>query len=324
MTSSRPAPVALPTRFPPADADPNAPSRAAWFALIAVQILFATFPVAGKIAFEGMLPMTVAMWRVAVGAPVFLLLAWRRWGRGVMLPVRDLAFIFWLSLLGITFNQVLFIRGLSLSTATNAGLLMPIIPSATYGFALLLGRESFRLRRVGGLVAATAGIAALFLERGADVGGDTWRGDLMMVGNTFCYALYIVQAKPLLARVPPLVFTFWVFFFGALCIPALAGDAPFVPESASPRSWLALLWIVAFPSIIAYLLNLYALKRIEASIVGVFVCLQPLVSLAGAHLVLGEPLRPIIFVTAPLVLLGVWLVTGARLSTLLRRLRGPK
>jgi drug/metabolite transporter (DMT)-like permease len=304
-----PAAVVAPTLTPNSHPEPT---RGAWAALILVQVFFASFPVAGKYAFDGFAPMAVAVWRVTVASAVFFGIALFTNRRKIWPGWRDLALLFWLSLLGVTLNQVLFIQGLALSTATNAGLVMAFIPSATYFFALLLRKEGFRLRRAIGVACAAVGIAVLVFDKGARLGGDTMKGDLMMLANASCYALYMVQARPVLARLPALVVTFWVFFFGALCVPPIAWGETWIPATASALSWKALAWVVIFPSILAYLLNTWVLHRVEASTVGIFVALQPLISIFLAVTMLGEELRPVIGITAPLVLIGVALVTRRR------------
>lgn len=301
---------------PPATTSTTTPEvpQSAWVALIAVQIFFASFPVAGKLAFEGFAPMSVAVWRVTVASAVFFLVAWWQHRRNIWPGFRDLVTLFWLSLLGVTLNQVLFIRGLDLSTATNAGLVMAFIPSATYLFALLLRKESFGPRRALGVACAAAGILILVFgkKNGAELSSKTMTGDLMMLANASCYALYMVQARPVLARIPAIVVTFWVFLFGAICVPPLAWNESWWPAEATTAHWTSLGWVVLFPSILAYLLNTWVLQKVEASTVGIFVTLQPLMSIMAAVLILGEELQPVVFVTAPLVLIGVWLVTRKR------------
>jgi drug/metabolite transporter (DMT)-like permease len=45
-----------------------------------------------------------------------------------------------------------------------------------------------------------------------------------------------------------------------------------------PISWAVLAWIIVLPTVAAYWLNVYALKRVESSVVSVFVYLQPVIT----------------------------------------------
>jgi drug/metabolite transporter (DMT)-like permease len=59
----------------------------------------------------------------------------------------------------------------------------------------------------------------------------------------------------------------------------------------SPTVWLWVTYIVIFPTIVSYLLNIWALQRVSSNIVTVYIYLQPLFAAAVAPMVLdGERL----------------------------------
>jgi hypothetical protein len=104
-------------------------------------------------------PAGIVLARVTGGAIVFALIAWRR---GVLrIPRGDLAAIVGCALIGVGANQELFVQGLSRSTATNASVLGATIPVFTALFAIVLGREPVRARRLAGIAIAFGGVAAL-------------------------------------------------------------------------------------------------------------------------------------------------------------------
>jgi drug/metabolite transporter (DMT)-like permease len=281
--------------------------------LIAVQVCFGVFPILGKIALEGFKPRAVLVWRLAVGSLVLLAIAAWRHRRAVLPAPRDLLQLLGLSLLGVILNQLLFLEGLQRSTAVNAGLLMTVIPVATTAIAVALGRERFTRRRAAGMTLSVAGVATLFLHRGADVGGHGLQGDLFMTLNAISYSFFLVLAKPVLTRVPQLVVVAWLFLFGLLFVPWFARDVPWVPEAATRAQWLALGGVLLFPTVLAYLLNTIVLSRTHASTTAAYVMLQPFISTLLGIVLLGE--RPGWNVALPAagVLLGLWLVsTGPR------------
>src|SRR5919107_695704 len=91
-------------------------------ALLAVQVIFGTWPVMGKIALRAVPSAGLVAIRVGGAALAFLLLLGLR-GRLVIPERRDLARLALYSLLGVVLNQFLYIKGLSLSTALNAALI---------------------------------------------------------------------------------------------------------------------------------------------------------------------------------------------------------
>ena len=78
--------------------------------------------------------------------------------------------------------------------------------------------------------------------------------------------------------------------------------------------WLWVAYIVVFPTILTYLLNLWALKRVSSNLVAVYIYLQPLFAAAVAPLVLkGEHLTARATVAGLAIFSGLALVILAEL-----------
>ncbi|MBM3984192.1 MAG: DMT family transporter [Planctomycetes bacterium] len=277
--------------------------------LLCVQLCFGVFPFLGKVAMDAFTPRGVLVWRLAAGSGVLMGLACWRHGRAAW-PVRaDLARLFGLALLGVIVNQLLFLEGLKRTTTVNAGLLITVIPVATTAIAVVLGRERPTRRRQLGMGLAVTGVLLLFLLRGAQVGGSTLLGDVFIVVNAISYSFYLVLAKGVLARLPQLVVVAWLFVFGLLTVPWLALDVAWVPPEARAPHWAALLGILLFPTVLAYLLNTVVLARTHASTTAAWVMLQPFVAAVLGIVLLGERPGWREGLTAACVLAGLWLVS---------------
>jgi drug/metabolite transporter (DMT)-like permease len=281
----------------------------AYSALVTVQLLFATLPVAMKFGLEELHPTVFVGMRVAAGA--LLLFGLERLVHAHPLPdVGDLGRLAVYAMFGVVLNMVLYVWGLDLSTAVNAALLMTMIPVFTYAIALLAGQEAFQPARALGILVALAGVVVLLDPRSFSLGDDDVLGTLLILVNTLSYAIYLVISRPILARVPPLTTISWIFAFGALVIVPLgwwqAGTQAFL---VSGRSALILSYIVIGPTVTVYALNLWALKRVASSTVAVFIYLQPIAGVALAWWLLGEPVDLRTFVAGALVFAGVALVT---------------
>lgn len=280
--------------------------------LIAVQLCFGVFPVLGKEAMTVFAPRAVMIWRLFFTGGVLALIAWRAHGKTFWLSRRDALIVFALSLMGITINQLLFLEGLSRSTATNAGLLMTVIPVATVALGILFGRERLSGRKLLGIALAVAGVAWLFLGRGAELSAATRTGDLLMTANCVSYAGYLVAARSVLTRLPNLVVLGWMFVFGALLAPWFSLDVSWVPSEAGPSQWWALAGILLFPSLLAYVGNIMVLARAGAAVTAAYVMLQPLIAAGLGIGLLGEPAEFALIPTAVGVLAGLWLVSAPR------------
>jgi drug/metabolite transporter (DMT)-like permease len=291
-------------------------------ALLAVQVCFGLFPIFAKLAMQHFESRAVAVWRFGFGSAALLALALARHGRGALPRRADLPRLAACALLGVAVNMVAFLEGLERSTAVNAAFLMPVIPVYTLAIAVLARQERFDPRRGAGIALALVGTLLLLFQRGHELEGGHFEGNLLLVLNTLCYASYLVLAKPLLARYPPLVLIAWVFTLSLWTIPFVHRGAPLVPQDADAASWIALAYILVFATLIAYLLNAFALSVVSASTTATYILLQPLITALAGVLVLHERVPPGTWLAAAAILGGVWLVV--RVPALARTLAAPE
>lgn len=257
-------------------------------ALAGAQTGFALFPIFGKLALVSIPPFVLASIRV-VSAALLLELVSRASGAEPV-PRADRGRLVLFALLGVSFNQVLFILGLSMTTAIHTSILMSSIPVFTLATAALLGHETLSRRAIGGMVLAGGGALLLLAAQGLDWESRYFRGDLLLVANCFSYSLYLVLSRPILARSQPLAFVTAIFRYGALPIVliSLPELLRFSPASVTTGAWASLAAIVLFSTAIPYFLNSWALARTDASRVAAYVFFQPLIASALALLLLGE------------------------------------
>ncbi len=279
-------------------------------ALIAVQACFGLFPVFGKLAFEAFDPSAVAAWRLLVGSSVLGALAWLTYGRRALPRPGDLPRLLLLSLLGVGLNQWLYLQGLSRSTAVHAGLIMALIPVFTFGVAVAIRQERFSRLGALGIAIAILGKLVLFGEESPGAPPTLALGNALMVANTFCYALFLVGSRPMVRRYPPLVLIAWMFVLSLWLIPLFPGHPPLVPAGASAEAWRSLGFILLAPTLLGYLLNMFALSRVSATTTAVYIFLQPMIAGAAGVLILEEPLAGATLVGASLIFAGLGLVLG--------------
>ena len=282
-------------------------------ALLAVQLVFALFPVIGKQAFDVFSPGAVAAWRIGAGAVVLGIIALLSYGADAVPPRAALPRLALCAFLGVVLNQGLFLEGLARTKVLNTGLIMCVIPVATYGIAVLLRQEANDRRRVLGIVIACLGTVPLLIEDGGSIFEGGSLGVVLVITNGLCYSAYLVLSKPLLKAMPPVVVIAWVYLLSTFALPWFArGNELFPPLAGNEAGWIRLAFIVAFPTVLAYLWNVYALKRVRASTVAFFVFLQPMITGAAGVMVLGEELLTTTWVAAAALFVAVWLVVKSR------------
>ncbi len=284
------------------------PERESWTvhaALLGAQTGFALFPIFGKIVLTGIPPLALAAIRVVLAALLLELV--RRAAGDRELERRDRPAVLLYALLGVSFNQVLFILGLSMTTAINTSILTATIPVFTLAVAVLLGRESMKGRAAVGGALATAGVLVLLDVSHFDLSSGYLRGDLLILANSLSYSFYLVLSRPILARYSARTVVSRIFLYGAgpILLVGARSLARFTPAAVSPRSWWALAGIVVLCSVLPYLSNSWALARTEASRVAFYVFLQPLIASTLAVFVLGEPLERRTAAAAALIFAGL-------------------
>jgi drug/metabolite transporter (DMT)-like permease len=260
-------------------------------ALFAVQVLFATLHVVGKIVLVELEPLALAGTRVLIATPILMLLAWRR-DRCVP-ERRDWPRLALLGTLGIFANQTLFLLGLNFTTATSSAILMPSIPVFTAGAAAILGIERVAGRRLAGIALAAAGALVLLDPTRIETGARATIGNGLILSNCLAYSFFLVLMRPLLARIPWRTVIAWSFLFGSIGTLALAAPALARTDwsTLSTGAAAAVLYIGIFPTALNFALNAWAVRRSSPALVAAFTTLQPVLTTLLAAFALGESLR---------------------------------
>ena len=278
-------------------------------ALIMVQIMFGTWPIVGKIALRAIPPTALVMFRV-VGAAMAFVLVQRLARKSVNLRRVDLVWLAICSGLGVVLNQLLFVKGLSLTTVINATLLGTTIPVFTLLVSAVLGYDNLSWRKVFGIALAAGGVIYLIDPLRADFSRGTSIGNLLIVANSLAYGAYIALSKDLVKRYGALNVIMYMFVIGCMVTAPVGAVALARAPTASLswQVWLAVLYIVLVPTVGAYYLNAWALGRVEPGTVATYIYLQPLIAFALAPLVLGEAWSVRIIVACLLIFAGVAVV----------------
>jgi drug/metabolite transporter (DMT)-like permease len=307
-------PVAA-TAAPPLPAP--APSWRVHLTLILVQTAFGGFHVVAKAVLSDLAPLALAAIRVGIATPILMALAWRR---DHFVPSRrDLPLLALLGGLGVFANQALFITGLKLTTATNASILMTSIPVFAVAAAAVMGVERITANRLAGIVLSVAGALVLVNPLRFSTDRSAALGNVLILGNGLCYALFLVLQRPVLNRIPWRTVTAASFFFGSLGVLPLAAPAlaALDPSTVRTGAWLGVAYIILFPTVFAYAASTWAVRRSSPALVAAYSTLQPLVASALAAAFLGEQFGWEEGIGFALIAAGLWQVSG-------KKGKGPK
>ena len=278
-------------------------------ALFTVALLFSANYLISKLGMREFSPLSFAWLRVA-GATVLLWFI----ARGESLPRESSRRVALFAILGVAINQTMFLSGLAFTTVQVAAILITSIPVFAVGAAIAMGRERASASRIGGI--ALAGAGALLVVGGEGIHG-TLRsliGALMILVNCLSYALYLVISKPDMAHLSARAVVARMFAVGTLLMLPIAA-VPLWREhwaAISPQAWLALALVILGPTVAAYLLQAWALRHADSSVVAAYTYLQPVLATVLGAIFLGEHIRPIVVVAGTMIFAGVWL-TGRKM-----------
>jgi drug/metabolite transporter (DMT)-like permease len=268
--------------------------------------------VATKAALRDLSPLALVFARTVLGTLLLsgmLLLRRERVlpPRGSLLPLAAMGFV------GIAFHQLLQARALMLTTAVNTGWLIGLIPVWSALLAAILGQERFGARKVVGLAVGFAG-ALLVVTRGRLDPGlvalPSTRGDLLVLASTVNWAVYSVIGHGTIRKLGPTRATNGAMLLGCLMLVPIFVASGAASEYAhlSGPGLAALLFLGVACSGLGYLFWYGALERIEATRVAAVLYLEPLVTLATASVLLGEPVGVATLAGGGLVVGGVAIV----------------
>lgn len=219
---------------------------------------------------------------------------------------------------GVAVNQLCFFAGLNLTAPINAALLMVIVPVVVLVFSALLLRERIGKRKVSGIAMACVGAFLLIYTSGGEQAtGNLW-GDLLIILNATSFGLYLVLVKPLMQKYKAITIVSRIFTVGAVLVIPFGWQQLMVPDySTFPVSiWLAILFMVFAVTIVAYLLNTWALRYANPSLVGAYIYLQPVMAILIAIGVGKDVFTLQKAAFALLIFAGVYLVSHSKQNAL--------
>ncbi len=174
-------------------------SYAPHIALFMVQVFFGSATVLGKFALLAFPPFALVGFRVG-GAALACYFLQRFRGNLALDNRRDYLHFAIFALIGVTLNQLLFFKGLSLTTAVNTALIAVTIPIFTILISVIIGIDFLSRRKVFGIILAAFGVVYLINPTRASFGSETTQGDILIVLNSLCYAIYVAISKRLISK----------------------------------------------------------------------------------------------------------------------------
>lgn len=260
-----------------------------------------------KVAIAVIPPMTLGLLRFVIAAALLPLLALAT-RESLRVRSRDLPRLASGGLIGVTLYFLCENNGVKLLSASEASLVVGVIPVVT-----MLAERAFLGKSVGfrsylGALLSFVGVGLIAAKSAAATSSPL--GFLYMGGAALSWVAYSFVTRPLSARYGQVSITFWQSLFGMLgFIPFAIAENPSL-AGLSASVVLNVLYLGVFCSALGYWFYVVSLDVLGAGPANSFINLIPVVSVLAAFLLLGERLSGLQWAGAAAAVAGVYLATA--------------
>jgi drug/metabolite transporter (DMT)-like permease len=208
--------------------------------------------------------------------------------------------------------------GLERTTVSSTGFITGLYVLLTPLFALVLFRVRIPIQVWGGVALALVGLALL---SGVEAGSST--GDLLVLASTAAQALQIVMVERYANRFDAVGLA---FLQTAVAFVVFAAIALALGDLSVPRGWTvwsALIVTAVFASAFAYLIQIWAQRRISATRIAIIFSLETVWAGFFGYLLAGDRLGWLGWSGCGLIFAGIVLAEPAAAEVLRRLVRRP-
>lgn len=256
----------------------------------------------------GVTPLQGAAWRATGAFAIVLLYCLLTNQRALRVARRDLALFALYGAISVAVYMVVYLIAIERTTVATAAVLLYTAPVWVVILARVLFAEPMTRMKIVALLLTFAGTMLVIGGAGASGLRVDLYGIFAGLAAGLTYGLYSIFGKLTLRRYSPLTTVVYSLGFGALLL--LVASRGLRPVPAEGR--LALAYLIAVPTVAAYVLYAAGLRRVEAGRASIVATLEPVVAAAAGALILREPFGAGQWLGAVLVLVGVALVQRDR------------
>ena len=227
--------------------------------------------------------------------------------------IKDFKLIIICAIFGMGLNMITALNGLYNSTPINSSIITTLAPIFIFLISVILLKEKISKRKYAGVFIGFIGTLTLILlnEKSLENAPNINLGNFYLFINSISYALYFVLVKPLTEKYNMITIMKWLFLF-SIFINMPFGLVEFMQVEwveINNTSFIKIFYVVFCTTFLVYLLNLYALKNLKATTVGMFIYLQPVIGILFAIYRGADKLTVPDISSVLLVFTGVYLVS---------------
>ncbi|GAA3411283.1 DMT family transporter [Paenibacillus hodogayensis] len=285
---------------------PSPLNRTYYASTVTALLIWSTSFIATKAAYATFPPITLGAARFVIATAVlgiFLLLLKER-----TLPApKHLALMALSGSLGITLYFMMENIGVSLTSASNAALIVASYPAVTALLEWLLYRTKLSASKMLGIALAMIGVYVLSQTGGAEEGGSHIVGNVILIGTGFVWAFYNFTTRKIVNQYPAITLSFYQTAAGTLLFLPFVWIERNAWQPPTLATWSLLLYLGVICSVVAFMLYNFGLRKLSASVSVSLMNLVPIFGVLFSILFLRETVSWLQAAGGLVVIVGVLL-----------------
>lgn len=222
-----------------------------------------------------------------------------------------------LSFLNFMLSNALSTWGVQYISAGLGSIIGAIFPLWIVVIGLFASGEKMKRKAVAGLLLGFGGICVIFYEYLDDFIRPEFRfGILLSLASTWSWAFGTLYTKKQAAHFNPYFsLGLQMLISGAVLVLGSFATGNATPFEAIPwQSWLSILYLVVFGSVLSFIAYLYALQNLSTEQASLYAYINPIVAVLLGAVIFDEVLSGFLLAGVLIALYGVYLVNKAAIK----------
>ena len=290
----------------------------AYLSVIFVNVMWGLSFIASKVALEsGFSPFTLALFRYLITCVLLLPFLGLKAG-GLKMPRQGLGALVISSLTGVTLYFLFEYEGLERTSPSSAALIVAAIPAFSLLWQSLRRKKRSHPACYAGVAASLVGVV-LVVGLGGE--GDSWQGNLLMLGACFCWVIYLETSASLQTKwgYDSTSLTAWQSLIGLVTlVPCALIEQALTPEAGrfhwtavAPAGWVSVMFLAAVCSALCYVLYNRSIRALSPFRTSLFLNLNPVTAMAADALMRGARPSPAQLLGGAVILVSIFVVSRA-------------
>ncbi|MGH4121753.1 MAG: DMT family transporter [Clostridium sp.] len=260
-----------------------------------------------KVIVEEVDPILSAFYRFALAAIILFIIMKVKYPKEKILKEDKLKLALG-GLFGVAIYFIFENYSVAYTSASNVAILIATIPVFTLFSQKILYKEKMTYGKIIGATLSLIGIIIIIASKGrVSLFSKGSIGDLMALGAVFSWVIYNMVCSSFKRNYRIITITTYQIMWGALFLsPSLLFSTLQVP---STKVVLNIVFLSIFCSCIGYIIYVYCLKELGATIITTYINLQPIMSLIAAAVLLNEVITVGQVIGCTIIIMGVTLVS---------------